>query len=250
MPIRLEVDNHIAVITLDNPPLNIWEDDWSESLENIVDSFTERDDVRVAIMTGTGERAFTAGMNRKSPPQNMRKRSVRNYHQALLDCAVPIIGAINGYTLGHGVVIASALDMLIGSENASFGLPEINTGGANGGRFFMRLFPYGFAHWAVYTGERIDAQEAYRLGALLKVVPPADLMKEAMDLASLIAEKAPVGIRTSKLSLRWVENMDLQAGYEFEGEYHSRYYRGTPEGRAQAEEARRSFVERRKPNFG
>jgi enoyl-CoA hydratase len=147
------------------------------------------------------------------------------------------------------MVIASALDMLIGSENASFGLPEINTGGANGGRFFMRLFPYGFAHYAVYTGERIDAQEAYRLGALLKVVPPADLMKEALDLATMIAEKAPIGIRTSKLSLRWVEDMDAQAGYEFEGEYHSRHYSRTPEGRAQAEEARRAFLERRKPNF-
>jgi enoyl-CoA hydratase len=253
MPIRLEVDDYIAVITLDNPPLNIWEEDWSETLEDIVDSFHGRDDVRVAIITGTGDRAFTAGLNvnPKNPsPRPMRRRSVRNYHQALLDCAVPIIGAINGYTLGHGIVIASALDMLIGSENASFGLPEINTGGFNGGRFFMRLFPYGFAHYAVYTGERIDAHEAYRLGALLKVVPPADLMKEAMDLATLISEKAPLGIQTSKFSLKWVEDMDAQRGYEFEGEYHVRHYINTPEGAAQAEEARLAFVEKRTPNFG
>jgi enoyl-CoA hydratase len=248
MPIRLEVDDYVAVITLDNPPLNLWEEDWSETLEDTFDSFEHRNDVRVAIITGSGDRSFTAGLNRKAPSRD-RRRAVRNYHQAIMDCAVPIIGAINGYALGHGIVIASALDMLIGSENASFGLPEINTGAANGGRFFLRLFPPGFTHYAVYTGERIDAQEAYRLGALLKVVPPDELMKEAMALARTIAEKAPIGIRAHKISLRWVEELDAQSGYEFEGEYHGRHYMTTPEGRAQAEEARQAFFERRKPNF-
>jgi enoyl-CoA hydratase len=248
MPIRLEVEDYIAVITLDNPPLNLFEEDWCQTLEDIFDSFEARSDVRVAIITGTGERSFTAGLDRKAPSRD-RRRAVRNYHQAIMDCAVPVIGAINGYTLGHGILIASAVDMLIGSENASFGLPEILTGAANGGRFFMRLFPPGFAHYAVYTGERIDAPEAYRLGALLKVVPPDELMNEAVALARSIAEKAPIGIRAHKISLRWVEEMDAQKGYEFEGEYHSRHFMSTPEGRAQAEEARLAFFERRKPNF-
>jgi len=248
MPIGLEVDDYVAIITLDNPPLNPWESGWCETLEDIFDSFEHRNDVRVAIITGSGDRAFTAGLNRKDPTHD-RRRAVRNYHQAITDCAVPTIGAINGHALGHGIVISSALDMLIGSENASFGLPEIDTGAANGGRFFMCLFPLGFTAHAVYTGERIDAQEAYRLGALLKVVRPDDLMKEAMALARTIAEKAPIGIRAHKLSLRWVEEMDAQKGYEFENVYHGRHYMQTPEGRAQAEEARTAFFERRKPKF-
>jgi enoyl-CoA hydratase len=248
MPLTLDISDHIATITLDNPPLNLWEPEWYQQLEDIADSFRENKDVRVAIITGAGERAFTAGHNRKVPLR-MRKRDVRNYLQALIDCAVPLIGAINGFALGHGIAISSACDILIGSENASFGLPEVDTGGANGGRMMMQMFPRGHVRYSVYTGERIGAAEAYRVGALFKVVPPAELMPEARKLAATIAAKTPVGIRSFKNTLRWVEYMDLQTGYEYEGDQHTLLFLGTPAGQKQADEARISFLEKRKPNF-
>jgi enoyl-CoA hydratase len=248
MPLTLDIADHIATITLDNPPLNLWEPEWYEQLEDMADSFRDNRDVRVAIITGAGERCFTAGHNRKVPLR-MRKRSVRNYVQALVDCAVPVIGAINGHALGHGIAISSACDILIGSENATFGLPEIDTGGANGGRMMMRLFPQGHVRHAVFTGERISAAEAFRVGALFKVVPPQELMPETRKLAATIAAKAPIGIRASKSTLRWVEYLDLQTGYEYEGDQHQTLYFGVPEGRAQASEAQRSFLEKRRPDF-
>jgi enoyl-CoA hydratase len=247
--LRLEVSDHIAVITLDNPPLNLWNVEWDEQLEDMFDSFDTRDDVRVAVITGAGERAFTAGADHRYTGPPPRRRAVRNYLQALIDCSVPVIGAINGHALGHGLAIASQCDFLIGSENARFGLPEIRTGGANGGRFFMRLFPVGFARYAVYTGESIDAHEAYRLGALLKLTTPAELMPEAMRIAAVIAGQAPLAVRAFKDSLRWVEDMDVQRGYEFENELHRKLYTGTPAGQAQRQEALNSFFEKRKADF-
>jgi enoyl-CoA hydratase len=233
--LRLEVSDHIAVITLDNPPLNLWNAEWDEQLEDMFDSFDSRDDVRVAVITGAGERAFTAGADHRYIGPPPRRRSVRNYLQALIDCGVP--------------AIASQCDFLIGSENARFGLPEIRTGGANGGRFFMRLFPVGFARYTVYTGESIDAHEAYRLGALLKLTAPAELMPEAMRIAAVIAGQAPLAVRAFKDSLRWVEDMDVQRGYEFENEQHRKLYTGTPAGQAQRQEALSSFFEKRKADF-
>jgi enoyl-CoA hydratase/carnithine racemase len=200
-------------------------------------------------LDGAGRTSFTAGLDLNGPGRPERKRAVRNYHQALTDCAVPIIGAINGYAVGHGITVCSALDMLLASENASFGSPGINTGIASGGRFLLKLFPPGVAHHAAYTGNRIDAHEAHRLGAVLEVVPPEHLMDKAIALATTIAQKPPAGIRTAKTSLRWVEDMDPQRGYEFEGDHYGRHYLRTAQGRAEADEARRSFLEKRAPQF-
>ena len=88
----------------------------------------------------------------------------------------------------------------------------------------------------MYTGESIDAHEAYRLGALLKLTAPGELMPEAMRIAAVIAGQAPLAVRAFKDSLRWVEDMDVQRGYEFENEQHRKLYTGTPAGQAQRQE--------------
>ena len=254
MTLKLEVSDHIALITIDNPPLNLWSTDTSERLAEIFDSFMDDHDVRVAIITGAGERAFTAGQDlnevrdAKDKPKPGAFRQARWYLQAMQDCPVPIIGAVNGITLGHGIAICSGCDILVASDNARFGVPEIRVGLANGHRMLLEFFPKSLARYAFFTGEFIDAEEAYRVGAVLKLVRPDELLDAAYEVSEKIARNSPIALRLFKDTVRWTPDMDLQKGYRFEGE-RSRLARQDPAFRAQAAEAQAAFREKRSPNF-
>jgi enoyl-CoA hydratase len=263
MPLSFEVKDHIAIITIDNPPLNVFAPEYVQQLPEIVDSFGANEDIRVAIITGAGTKSFTAGADTKqwqdpkvqrrgaelNLPGSLRNlRDARNYVEALMDSAVPIIAAVNGYCLGHGIGIATASDIIVASENAKFGLPEINVGSANGHRMLRELFPKGLARHAFYTGEFINAQEAYRVGAVYKVVAADALMASALEIATEIAEKAPLLMRLFKQTVRWTEHMDMQEGYRFEGQAFAMLKR-QPGVNEQLSEARTAFAEKRKPHF-
>src|SRR5205814_1852256 len=137
--------------------------------------FFDRDDVRVAILTGAGTRAFCAGADVKKAAERAgnpvkganegNSRKSRETFNALVDCAVPVIGAINGPALGAGLALAASCDYLIAAENALFALPEIDVGLLGGARHFMRMFPQSVTRRANFTGMRINAAEAFRLGA-------------------------------------------------------------------------------------
>jgi enoyl-CoA hydratase len=253
LPLEFSVEDHIAVITVDNPPLNTFPDTFVEELRVIVDSFADLPNVRVAIITGSGTRSFTAGNDASGSKDTFaaartNPRAVRNYVQALNDSAVPIVAAVNGYCLGHGMAIVSSCDIVVASTNASFGLPEIDVGSGNGQRFMREMFPRGHARHSFYTGERISAAEAYRLGAVFKLVEPDELMPEAFRIARTIAEKSPLAIRMFKQTVAWTDDMDLQTAYRFEGQA-TMALRRNPEGAAQMLEARRAFFAKRKPIF-
>ena len=141
--LHLEVSDYIAVITMDNPPVNAMDREWN--MIELLDSFADRDDVRVCVLTGAGTRAFCAGADVKrgareagtTPPPGTRmatSRAARERYNAIVECAVPVIGAINGHALGAGMALAACCDFLIASENATFGLPEVNVGTARRGR--------------------------------------------------------------------------------------------------------------------
>ena len=254
MPLSVETAGHVAVITIDNPPLNLFPDEYMDELRRAVDGFAVDDDVRVAIITGAGTRAFTAGKDvtahkLAADPERENPRAVRNYIQALVDSAVPIIAAVNGVCLGHGIAIAASADIVLASTNARFGLPEINIGSGNGQRLLREMFPRGHARHAFYTGEYIDAEEAYRLGAVFQLYEPDELMAEAHKLAGTIAAKSPSMIRMFKDTVRWTEYLDMQTGYRFEGESWQALKR-TPRGAAEMLEAKQSFFEKRAPRFG
>jgi enoyl-CoA hydratase len=110
------------------------------------------------------------------------------------------------------------------------------------------LFPRGHARHSFFTGEHIKAAEAYRLGAVFRLVEPDELMPEALRIARTIAEKSPLAIRMFKQTVAWTDDMDLQTAYRFEGQA-TMALRRTPEGAAQMLEARRAFFARRKPIF-
>jgi enoyl-CoA hydratase len=263
MPLRFQVSDHIAVITIDSPPLNLLTPEDVAQLPEIIDSFGDNTDVRVAVIIGTGDRAFTAGADRSrwvaaqesltgtqlNLPGSLRNlRAARNYVEALLDSCVPIIAAVNGYCLGHGIGIVTASDIVLASTNAKFGLPEINVGAANGHRMMRELFPRNHARHAFFTGEYINADEAYRVGAVYSVVAPDALLEQAMDMARVIASKSPRAMRLFKQTVRWTENLDMQEGYRYEGQAYAQLRRD-PLAAAELAEARDAFANKRIPNF-
>lgn len=254
MPIHVDINDHIAVVTLDNPPVNALAADWD--VMGVFDALSDNPDVHVAVLTAAGERAFCAGADLKGrvrereaneppPPSGAGNRRMREMLYSIQECAVPVIGAINGPALGGGLALAASCDYLIASEKATFGLPEIDVGLLGGARHFMRLLNnWGLVRRLHYTAERVGAQEALSLGMVVKVVPPDQLMEAAMEDARLIAAKIPLGIRLAKESLHLIENMDVKNGYRFE-QTRTAILTKTED----AAEARKAFVERRPPEF-
>jgi enoyl-CoA hydratase len=249
--IKCEVKDFVALVTMDRPPVNAVNAQFHEEMMRTFDALSDRDDIRAAILTGAGK-VFCAGadikarLEREPQPGDFwqHSRRAREAFHSILECRVPVIGAINGPALGAGLGIAASCDLLIASESASLGLPEINVGLLGGGRHAMRLFPHSKARRLMFTGQRLSGAELYRLGAVEECVPPGKLMDAARALAVEIAAKSPVAIRLAKHAMNTIEFMSLRDGYRFEqnmtgelGKYED------------SREAMRAFVEKRPPVF-
>ncbi len=194
-PIRTEIKEHIATVTIDFPPVNAMSRAQYGEMTEIFDSLWDSE-ARVAVLTGAGERAFCAGADvkdRAAGGKDDHGRAARECYNSIYECPVPVIGAINGPALGAGMATAASCDYLIASERASFGLPEIDVGLMGGAKHLSRFFPQGYVRRMHYTADRANAQEAYRLGAVTAVVPPDQLMEEAMKDAALVASSPLAG---------------------------------------------------------
>lgn len=249
--IRCDVQDYIALITMDRPPVNAVNAQFHQELMLVCDTISDRDDVRVAILTGAG-RIFCAGADIKERAGREREpgeiwqhsRNAREAFHAIVECRVPVIGALNGAALGAGLAIAASCDILIASDNAVLGLPEINVGLLGGGRHTMRLFGHSKARRMMFTGQRLSGAELYRLGVVEACVPPERLMDTARTLASEIAAKSPVAIRLAKHAMNAIEFMSLRDGYRFEQNMTAELSRYED-----SKEAMRAFVEKRPPVF-
>ncbi len=248
--VKLEIRDRIAIITLDNPPVNALSAEGQVEIYETFDGLHEQDEAVVAVFTGAGRRAFCAGADIRARldgdarfPEDHGRRA-REAFNSIYECPIPVIGAINGPALGAGLALAASCDYLIASENANFALPEIDVGLMGGARHLGRLFPQGVTRRLHYTADRLPAAEAYRLGAVHKVVPSDQLMDAAMEEARIIAAKMPKGIRLAKEGLNMIEWMDLKNGYRFE-QTRTAILRKTDD----AVEAKRAFLERRAPVF-
>ncbi|HXW38615.1 MAG TPA: enoyl-CoA hydratase-related protein, partial [Acidimicrobiales bacterium] len=161
---------------------------------------------------------------------------------AIVECAVPVIGAINGPALGAGVAFAACCDILIAAEGATFGAPEINVGLLGASAHLTRLVGRYKAREMYFTGERVDAHELYRLGAVRAVVPRDRLEEEARALAAELASKSPIALRLAKEAMNRIEELPFEEAYRTEQDYTARL--GTFEDAA---EARAAFAEKRDP---
>jgi len=249
--IRCEVQDYIALVTMDRPPVNAVNAQFLDDMMLVFDTLSDRDDVRVAILTGAG-RTFCAGADIKERAGRERhpgdiwqhSRKAREAFHSLVECKVPVIAAINGAALGAGLAIVASCDLLIASEQAVLGLPEINVGLLGGGRHAMRLFGHSKARRLMFTGQRLSGAELYRLGVVEECVPAEKLMETARALATEIAGKSPIAMKLAKHAMNAVEFMTLRDGYRFEQGMTAELSKYED-----SREAMRAFVEKRQPVF-
>jgi enoyl-CoA hydratase len=176
--ITCEIQDYIASVTMDRPPVNAVNAQFQDEMTLVFDTLSDHDDVRVAILTGAGK-VFCAGadikarLGREPQPGDFwqHSRRAREAFHAIMECKVPVIAAINGPALGAGLAIVASCDLLLASENAVLGLPEINVGLLGGGRHAMRLFGHSKARRLMFTGQRLSGAELYRLGVVEECVP-------------------------------------------------------------------------------
>ena len=250
--IKLDVDSDgVALVTIDNPPVNAHSMQVLDEIAWTFDTISDRDDVRVAVLTGAGK-VFCAGADIKSRAGVERKpgdhwqgsRKAREGYHSIMECQKPVIAAINGAALGGGLAIAASCDILIASEKGCLGLPEIDVGLLGGGRHCQRLFSHSRHRRMMLTGMRVFGPELYRLGIVEECTALEDLMDRAMDLAREIAAKSPVAICLAKHALNQIEEMSLRDGYRFEQSMTGQL--GKTED---SKEAMLAFAEKRKPVF-
>ena len=252
--ILYEAADGIATITLNRPEVhNAMNEPMRQELTRCFGDLATSDAARVVVVAGAGERAFSAGADIREfvePQVPVRFRESRkrvDFRQAMDRCPQPIIAAIRGYALGGGLELALACDIRIASEDAQLGLTEVNLAiipGGGGTQRLPRLVGRGRALEMILTGARIDAREALRIGLVERVVPPADVLAAARELARTLAEKAPVALRYAKEAVVKGLELSLADGHRLEGDL-STLLR-TTEDRL---EGARAFLEKRKPNW-
>jgi len=246
--IKVAAADAIAVVTMDNPPVNAQNAQFNAEMAYVFDTLSDRKDVRVAVLTGAGK-VFSAGADMKgraglkaAGERWQHNRRVRESFHAIRECAKPVIGALNGPALGAAV--AASCDILVAAEEASLGLPEIDVGLLGGGRHAQRLFGHSTLRRMMLTGYRVPASELFRLGIVEACLPRAALMERVMDLARAIAAKSPAAIRLAKGALNAIEDMSLRDGYRHEQDLTAQLSE-----HPDAKEAAAAFLEKRKPVF-
>ena len=220
--IKVAVADHIAVVTMDHPPVNAQNAEFNVEMAYVFDMLSDRADVRVAVLTGAGK-VFSAGADLKARPDKSKpgerwqhNRRARESYHAVRECTKPVIAAINGAALGAGLAVAASCDILLCADEASLGLPEIDVGLLGGGKHTQRLFSHSTRRRMMLTGYRVPGPELYRLGIVEASVPRDQLMEKAMGLAREIAGKSPAAIRLAKRTLNTIEDMTLRDGYRYE----------------------------------
>ena len=184
--IKVVVADHIAVVTMDHPPVNAQDAQFNIEMAWVFDSLSDRKDVRVVVLTGAGK-VFSAGADLKARPDKSKagerwqhNRRARESYHAVMECTKPVIAAINGAALGAGLAVAASCDILIAANEAVLGLPEIDVGLLGGGKHTQRLFPHSLRRRMMLTGYRVPGPELYRLGIVEASVPRAELLDHCL----------------------------------------------------------------------
>ena len=248
MSVELSVEKGIAEVLLNHPPVNAFDSQGWARLAELIGSLGRDEAVRVVVIAAVG-RGFCAGVDIKELAADSSlitkvNKGCYDTFAAIHDCPVPVIAAAHGFVLGGGIGIVGSSDIIFASDDASFGLPEIDRGALGAASHLLRMFPIQKVRRMLYSGETISAAEAYRLGALEAVVTRDELLPTARRLAEKIAEKSPKAVRLAKESLNGIETFDLKKSYRFEQGFTLELYT-SPD----SQESRDAFVEKRDANF-
>jgi enoyl-CoA hydratase len=245
---RLWLENGIAELIFDHPPVNAFNSSQWLEIADTLKQLGQDDAVRVIIIAARGK-GFCAGVDIKELARDKSRITAVNRgnydtFKAIHLNPKPVIAALHGFVLGGGIGISGAADIIIASECTTFGVPEIDRGAMGGGAHLQRMFPVQKVRYMYFTGHMINAHEAYRLGAVERVVKRAELMREARAIATSIAAKSPAMVALAKQSLTGVEDGNLEEKYLREQGYTLKAYK-----LQDSREARDAFVEKRDPDF-
>ena len=248
MSIKTTIDKGIAHLLLDHPPVNALDSEGWFRFADSVNRAGADPAVNVLVISAAG-RGFCAGVDIKelaADPSAITKVNKGCYDTfaAIHDCAVPVIAACHGFVLGGGIGVVGSADIIISSDDATYGLPEIDRGAMGAATHLMRMFPLQKVRRMFFTGEPIGADEAYRLGAIESVVSREALLGTAMELAEKIAAKSSRALRLAKEALNGIELIDVKKSYRFEQGFTFELY-SSPD----SQESRDAFVEKREANF-
>ncbi|MCL4292532.1 MAG: enoyl-CoA hydratase family protein [Acidimicrobiia bacterium] len=212
----------VAEVVMDNPPVNaLTVAGWFE-LASTVRSLGDDPAVRVVVLRAEG-RGFNAGVDIKEMQATDgfdaligANRGCYAAFAAVYECAVPVVAAVHGYCLGGGIGLVGNADVIVASDDATFGLPEVDRGALGAATHLARLVPQHRMRAMVYTSATATAAELHAYGSVLRVVPRADLRDTALEVAREIAAKSPTVIRAAKESLNGIDPVDVKRSYRFE----------------------------------
>lgn len=247
-------DEGIALVTINRPErLNAMDTEHYQALSRAWIQVRDDPAIRVAVITGAGERSFSTGADIKSfltAPPGMQEMWQTQADQLLnrgLEVWKPVVSAVNGYCLGGGMTLMMSTDIRIAAPHASFGLSEVKRGalaGNGGSQRLLSQLPYAIAMEVILTGDPIDAETALRWGLVNKIVPLEDLLPTAMAYARRIAANAPLAVQASKEMVVRSRDVDLATGLRME-RLVGRMLQFTDD----AVEGPAAFAEKRAPDF-
>ena len=251
--IKVEILDKVAILTINRPDkLNALSTKVHAEGVAALDELRSNENVRVLVITGIGEKSFIAGADisefqGQSPVTQRNLFYERTFFNSIDTFPKPVIAMINGFCLGGGNELALACDIRVASENAKFSQPEINLGimpGGGGTQRLTRLIGEGRAMEMILTGDMIDAQSAHTFGLVNHVFPLADLENKTMELATKIAEKAPIALQLSKEAVKFASRSNLDEGLRREVDLFAICF-----STEDKQEGVSAFLEKRKPEF-
>jgi enoyl-CoA hydratase len=244
----------VALVTIDNPPMNALSSALLDELEAEIDGLDADDAVRVVVLRGAGERAFVAGADikefpalRESASEGGSARGIQKLGHRMDAARTPFVAAIRGFCLGGGLELAMCCDVRVCADDATLGQPEIKLGlipGGGGTQRLPRLVGAGRAMFLNLTGDFVDAETAHAWGLVEKVVPVAELEDVALAIAGRIASQSPHAIAMLRELARTTRDLPLEEGLRREAEGFARCLRSEDGAEGVA-----AFIEKRSPTF-
>ncbi len=244
----------VALVTIDNPPMNALSTALLEELEAEVDALDTDEAVRAIVLTGAGDRAFVAGADIKEFPERREAaeeggsaRGIQRLGHRMDAAGTPFVAAIRGYCLGGGLELAMCCDVRVCADDAMLGQPEIKLGlipGGGGTQRLPRLVGHGRAMFLNLTGEFVDAETADAWGLVEQVVPVDDMLEVALSLAAGIAEQSPHAVGVLRELARTTRDLPLEEGLRREADGFVRCLRSDDGAEGVA-----AFIEKRQPTF-
>lgn len=251
--VKLELADRIALVTIDNPPVNSLNQEVKDGLERIFGELNANDELLVVILSGAGEKAFMAGADIKglvgitAEKAKQRQIQMRTIMDRVSGCPCPVLCAVEGLALGAGCELAMACDIRIAGKRARFGLPESKLAampGAGATQRLPRLAGLGRAKKMIFTGEMITAEVAHQIGLVDHLVEEGQALNEARKMAEEISQRGPLAVRHAKQAINQSLELPLSEGLELEVQIWSKVC-----GSLDMQEGVAAFLEKRTPRF-